>query len=413
MRRVAAVVVSLGVVTGLAGCWPLSGQGSDRQLSTGPGTPFDVDSVGGLTPLWTATFDDVGPRGIGHPVVSDQGGVYVTSARFVRSFEAATGRPRWISNPKTSISTFAELDTQLLVQDRQLLTSVRLADASWEAVFCDVDRGNCNTSGGALPGRLDTLRSPPSGLSSLSNAQGQSPLLQSRFVPLAGGGAAHIASALGGQQTLLTDRANGSRLALGTTQVFHAGIGVGTAPGNGVRAAPITGGAGWATLIDGTNATSPVLSPDETTVYVGTDAGTVWAVSTVDGRVLWTADVGDAVAATPTLADGDLYVPTRAGALVALPAGGCGWPQCNPLWSSFPLGAMTVPPAVSAGVVFTGSADGTVHAFDAGGCGEPYCPALWSHATGSRITGGPEVGLGKLFVGTEDGRLIAYGLPPR
>ena len=58
----------------------------------------------------------------------------------------------------------------------------------------------------------------------------------------------------------------------------------------------------------------------EAAVYVGTDAGTVYAIDTASEDVLWSASVGSAVVDSPALADGSLFVPTSSGGLVVLDA---------------------------------------------------------------------------------------------
>ena len=214
------------------------------------------------------------------------------------------------------------------------------------------------------------------------------------------------------------------------TSVLHSGQGIlrdlppgdPTAIGNGVRAYIIGDDAlcedgtyvcpNWATPTDGTTATAPVLSSDEATTFVGTNAGTVYAVETQTGAVRWSTPVGSPVTDAPALANGSLYVPTAGGDLVVLAAGGCGAPTCAPLWTAPTGSSITQQPAVAGGVVFTGSADGSLNGFDAAGCGGPICSPLWSASTGSEITGAPAVAHGGLFVGTADGRLVAYGLPP-
>lgn len=402
MRRVFAFGASACVIVGLAGCWPASGQGPDRRAHNEVETGFAVDTVDGFTELWTGTTDQLGPRGVGPPVVSTDGGVYATTTRSVYAFEATTGAPRWVSTPHASTPN-AEVDTEVIVLASQLYASVRLSDGRWEMAICQLSTGFCDTLAGELQARMEAIREGPDRLQ----------VLVSQFASVAGGGTVQRGWAyLGAQNVLLTDQPNAARLTLGVTQFFHAGIGVGTAPANGVRAFPTAGGSGWATPIDGADATSPVLSADGTTVYVGTDAGTVYALAAADGAVLWSAPVGSAVTAAPALAGDTLYVPTASGSLVALSATGCGAATCTPSWSTAAGSKITVQPAVAAGVVFTGSADGAVRAYDAAGCAAATCTPSWSDATGSRITGAPAISLGKLFVGTQDGRLIAYGLPP-
>jgi outer membrane protein assembly factor BamB len=273
------------------------------------------------------------------------------------------------------------------------MTSVRTSGVSWEAAQCGLRTGGCTTLGGEVPGRAESLRE--------IGPDGRLVLLVSYFGPSSQSAQAYFG---GGPRVLLTNQPNSSRLTVSATRMFHAGVGVGTALANGVRAFPIAGGAGWATAIDGTDATSPVLSPDGTTVFVGTNAGTVHALATTSGALLWSAPVGAAVTAPPALAGGRLHVPTATG-LVTLSTGG------ELLWSSSEGDAITAQPAVASGVVFTGTADG-VHAHDAEGCAAPACDAVWSDATDSRVTGAPTIAGGRLYVGTQDGRLVAYGLPP-
>lgn len=166
----------------------------------------------------------------------------------------------------------------------------------------------------------------------------------------------------------------------------------------------------WTTPLDGSDSALPVLSDDEDTVYVGTDAGTIHAVEAATGDILWKAATGSAITDSPALADGSLYVPTEADGLVVLDADGCGTPVCEPLWTGSATAAITQQPAAAGGVVFAGTADGAVIAFDGAGCGTPVCEPSWVDSTGSEITGAPAVHNGQLYVGTADGRLVAYGL---
>jgi outer membrane protein assembly factor BamB len=231
------------------------------------------------------------------------------------------------------------------------------------------------------------------------------------------------------QSVIMTEAYLRTRMTLGERHIFHAGRGLlstsRTAPpveGNGVRTFPITDGTNecgigyghpmacpeWVAPLDGTAATSPVLSPDQATVFVGTNAGTIYGVDADTGTVRWSAPAGMSVPAPPALANGVLYVPTGSGELVAFDADGCGAATCAPLWSGSVGGSLDVQPAVAGGVVYAGSSSGTVRAFPAAGCGASTCAAIWSTNAGSAITGAPAVSLGRLFVGTLDGRLIAY-----
>jgi outer membrane protein assembly factor BamB len=225
---------------------------------------------------------------------------------------------------------------------------------------------------------------------------------------------------------------------LGATALYDAGNGTlatvpgDTSSGNGLRAFALQGaqsGCGpstathdcplWATPLDGTDAWQPVLGNNGATLYVGTDAGTVYAVDAATGSVQWSAAVGSAVTNSLALAGDMLFVPTASGDFIALAADGCGAATCAPLWSGATGDAVDQQPAVANGVVYTASADGSLHAFSTNGCGAATCPALWSDATGEQISDGPIVSAGWLYVtfhadhtaSTQPGGVLGYTVP--
>lgn len=211
---------------------------------------------------------------------------------------------------------------------------------------------------------------------------------------------------------------------LGQGMFFNAGYGL-THPdidniGNGVRGysiparpdCPVLREAHcprWAVPVDGTVATVPVLDDAGTTLYVGTDAGTLYALDASTGATRWTTSVGAPIADAPALANGLAYVPTTTG-LVTVAAGGCGDATCGTLWTGTTSAGLTQQPAVASGLVFTGGSDGQVAAFDATGCASPTCTPLWSATTGSPITGAPAINNGRIHVGTANGHLVTYAL---
>jgi outer membrane protein assembly factor BamB len=166
----------------------------------------------------------------------------------------------------------------------------------------------------------------------------------------------------------------------------------------------------WSAALDGSIAGRSVIGAGGTTVYVGTSAGTVYALDATTGAVAWKAAVGSAVTDAPALAHGTLYVPTASGDLIALAAGGCSTGVCSPVWRASTGSRIGGQPVVAGGVVLTGSDNGALRAFDAAGCAAATCPALWSASTGSAVSG-MAVNGGTLYVGTADVRLIAYHLP--
>src|SRR5918995_1787315 len=210
-------------------------------------------------------------------------------------------------------------------------------------------------------------------------------------------------------------------LTLGTDHVFQAGAGPNLptgATGNGIRAfAVATAPANcpppapqgfacpvWSTPLPGTTATSPVLDPDESRLYVGT-LTELHAVDTGTGAIVWTVPIAADVTSPPALADGVLYVPTGDGDVLVLDAA-----TGATMWTARTGSRVATQPAVAGGVVFTGSDDGTVRAFAAAGCGAATCTRpLWSASTGAGITGSPAVSQGRVYVGTADGRVVAYG----
>jgi outer membrane protein assembly factor BamB len=417
-RPLGAVAVA---AVALVGCWPAPGQGPDRQSHNAAETVIDVESVAALDEAWTAELG----AGVGAPIVSPSG-VHARAGSILHTLDASDGGELWSFDGTTPVPT---LMSDPIWWDGQVFVGYGYGNlgGSWEARSFDADTGEAvRELGGGL---VDSLR----GRSMVSSSVG-----------FGSGGPIVVDLAV---RRDLDDPATGWRgvidagdLSSGVTRVpatagahgvYHTGRALLTTTpgdpsvGNGIRmfdydrppscyagSTPYLPCPTWATGLDGSTATSPVIGPGEDTLYTGTDAGTVYAVDVTTGAVRWTASVGAEVTAAPALADGTLFVPTAGGELVALAASGCGAPTCAPLWSAPAGSELTVQPAVAGGVVFTGSADGTLGGFAAGGCGAATCEPLWTAATGSRVTGAPAVSDGQLYVGTQDGRAIAYAPAP-
>lgn len=415
-----------GLVLLLSGCfWPQPGAGPNRQAHNTFEQDIGVATVARLERAWAAPVDE-GP--VGDPVTSDQR-VHAADTRSVYGFDPATGARRWehqlaapleieqpyvhddqvlvgqwnphaneATDPSASDRTLA-LDAATGALDREVTTGVVTGDRAghilkWENSFVRLGMG------GQFPFWAETL--------AVVDFESGASVCCIGWYGL-GAPAAPVPAPL---------------MTLGSEWIVQAGDGIldeNTPPttGNGVRGFSIDSprsclGAyhcpNWVAPIDGATATAPVLSDDESTAYVGTDAGTVYAVSTADGTVLWSAAVGSGVTDAPALADGWLYVPTSNNGLVVLAAGGCGAATCSPVWSADTGGSVAQQPAVANGVVFTASTSGTMRAFAAAGCGASTCPLLWSDFLGVGITGAPAVNGGRLFVGTSDGDLVAWSL---
>ena len=420
MRRGLRCLGVLGLVVAVAGCWPASGQGPGRQAYNPFESAITPATVSGLDVKWSAATDT---GGVGDPVVSNAG-VHVTAGESLYGFNRSTGARLWVKpNPNPGLP----FDMGQPVADgARLLVGSGFGNLGghWNTEWVDAATGaTLSTPAGGL---VDGLRGSTVLLDSYGFGSNTPIAIFIGIVDLDDPSTGWS----GTIDVLQPGQGVAPPMTLGTTRAYQGGQGLmpqgsGTPTrANGVRAYPVATPADpcpspatfikcpmWSTSTDGSSATSPVLDDSETTVYVGTNAGTVYALDAATGAVLWTAAVGAPVSDSPALANGQLYVPTGDGDLVVLAAGGCGAATCSPLWQASAGSPISVQPAVAGGVVFTGSSDGSLHAFDAAGCGAATCPSLWDASTGSAISGAPAVSGGRLYVGTTDGRVISYGLP--
>ena len=114
-------------------------------------------------------------------------------------------------------------------------------------------------------------------------------------------------------------------------------------------------------------------------------------------RPLWTATTGGAVASSPAVVNGVVYVGsatascTRSTRRASTNCSGspASAPRCGP---RPPAAAIASSPAVANGVVYVGSTDGKLYAFDAKGttnCSGGVCSPLWTATTGGPIASSP------------------------
>lgn len=406
------------VALALAGCWYAPGQGPDRTGHNPFESEITIETVGDLTEQWTATTDE---GGVQEPIVSNAGAHVVAGTAFY-GFNARTGARMWRDAlPEPGPPFFA---ANPISDGNRVLTGRGYGNlgGNWTTRWLDAATG-APVGSATSHGLPDGLRGSTAAFRAFFFGSGTPVANYVRVVdfddPGAGwSGLVHFTNGVVGAVTL------------GAEGVYQAGGGMTSIAdpanptiGNGVRSYPLSApghcGPGdsfvcpeWATPLDGTVSSAPVLGAGESVLYTATDAGTLYAVDTATGAVLWTTALGAPATGTPALAEGVVYVPTTDGRLVAVDADGCGAATCPTLWSASSGSGSTVreQPAVAGGVVFTGWADGSVHAFDASGCGAATCSPVWSASTGSDISGAPAVTNGQLYVGTIDGRLIAYGL---
>ena len=139
----------------------------------------------------------------------------------------------------------------------------------------------------------------------------------------------------------------------------------------------------WSTPVDGL-ATSVVAEEQaRNSLYLGTSAGTAYALDASTGAVRWSTPLGaGAITQVPAFDGALVYYATDAGAVIAIdPSSGA------VRWRSTLGAAPTAQPAVAGGVVYVGASDGTVRAFAAAGCSASPCGPVWSTDAGGSIDG--------------------------
>jgi len=401
--------------------WTVPGQGANRQAHNTAEDLLDVDNVVGIVQLWSAPTDE-GP--VGAPVTS-AAGVHVNDAHGVYGFNPDTGARLWrhpVTAPLVAQQPWVQDSTVLAGQWNPVATASAANEGLDVTLALDAATGAAQATSPQANGSVIGLR----GQRELQWNQTYFPTRPATFwaqrLRVTDASTGTVVCCDGPfRLSSATAPAGPEPITLGSGWIFHAGQGVidpGTAAvGNGVRGVSIANPAlclglytcpTWLVTTDGTTATAPVLSDDQSVVYSGTDAGTMYAVQVTGdtASVLWSTPVGSAVTASPALADGRLFVPTASGQLVALDAA-----TGAELWRGNVVSSIDVQPAVANGVVYAGTAGGFLVAFDASPCGATTCNPLQVRDVGSAITGAPAVSGGHVYVGTDDGHVVAYGLP--
>ena len=129
------------------------------------------------------------------------------------------------------------------------------------------------------------------------------------------------------------------------------------------------------------------------------------------GATRWTADLGAAPRGEPALAEGQLYVATADGRLLAFDTDACAAAPspCAPTWTANAgAGPLAGQPAVAGGVVVVGTAEGAVRAYDAAGCGAATCDPLWTGTVAGPVILPPIVSNGQILVLDDTDRLTAF-----
>jgi outer membrane protein assembly factor BamB len=420
-RQSVLTLIGLVLATLSSGCyWTMPGQDPDRQANNQEEQTIAPDTAASLDEVWSVTLDG-GP--VSDPVTSGFG-VVMSGQRSTYTLAPESGATRWTHTVAAPLSV-----TQPFVSGNDVLVgrwdTTATAGTATEGldVTVTLDAGTGDAKGSPIDGQPVALRGEVGLFWDLS-------YFPPRVNPPFWGVHLTVRDLDSGTSACCNDNYGlnsasppppaPAPITLGSDFIFTSGNYMNDPNnppfsfGNGVRGISRQGPPvcsppylcpNWGVPIDGSTSTPPVLSGDQQIVYVGTDAGTVYAVDTTTHSVVWSKSIGSAVTDSPALADGTLFVPSAAGPLFALDAA-----TGTIEWAGSAGSKITQQPAVAGGVVFTGSANGTVAAYDAAGCGTNLCPKLWSRSTGSAITGAPAVSAGRLYVGTADGRVFAYAL---
>ncbi|MFB6155750.1 MAG: PQQ-binding-like beta-propeller repeat protein [Haloferacaceae archaeon] len=140
----------------------------------------------------------------------------------------------------------------------------------------------------------------------------------------------------------------------------------------------------WTVELDGDVRGSPAA--DEDTLYVGTGAGTLYALALPDGSERWSVQLGDGTAGTATVADGAVYVADRDDTIHARSAA-----DGSSLWTAGVDTSGDESLAVADGSVFVPATDAVVSLSTDDGTEQ------WRRSVGSPTA--PSVGESAVYVG--------------
>jgi len=162
--------------------------------------------------------------------------------------------------------------------------------------------------------------------------------------------------------------------------------------GNSTSFAPVTNGTLWNQTIgsppsDDLIASSPAIINGK--VIVGSANGSLYALDSSNGSVIWSQSVGQPIYSSPAVVDNMIFIALQNGTI-------SGWLVNGTfLWSNRTGGPIYSSPAVSGNRVYVGSMDSSLYAFD-----KFTGNQLWSVYLGGSIDSSPAVAFGRVFVGS-------------
>jgi len=132
-------------------------------------------------------------------------------------------------------------------------------------------------------------------------------------------------------------------------------------------------------------------------VFAGGRTGTVYALDAVTGESVWVFNIDGSVLSSPTVAGGTVFVGTRNSGVYALSAA-----TGEQRWRFQTERRVDASPTVDGNTVFVGDRGGTVSALAAVSGGR-----LWTFSTGGAVESSPTVADGAVFLGDNNGRVYA------
>jgi outer membrane protein assembly factor BamB len=405
-RSAARVVGGAAVVAAAAGCWGQPGFGPLHQGSNPVEAGLTGANVATLAPAWTAAVD-AGPVRA-DPVVSGPGVVHVSDDIAAYGIDTGTGTRLWRTPVVPAGPPAGLVAGPVAAEGGTLVVPWGGAPDSGGTVRLDAATGAVLGRGGGIGSMFVTRRDPWTVTVSSGLVEGTLP---AAGIEVDGPVDWFLIVGFG------VDPVPAPTAATVTSSHFFVGLGGGFygvdilaawdldqgCPAGGPEAQAVVCQPDVRTALDGLP-TTPVVSDDEATAFVATDAGTVYAVDTVTGAVRWSAAAGAAVTERPALASGGLLVATDAGTLLTFAAGGCGAATCPPIRTVPLAGRPATAPAVAGGVVYVATGR-RLSAYPAAG---PAVRPLWADGLDAPVTTGPTVAFGTLYAGTADGRLVAF-----
>lgn len=145
------------------------------------------------------------------------------------------------------------------------------------------------------------------------------------------------------------------------------------------------------------------------TIYVGLGTGSqIWALSLIDGHVLWSFDTKDRITSSITADTSSVYVATWHGGVFALDRtnGALRWSYTlNTIKGSSVIDGIAGSMALAPGYLCFGDYRGSIYCLNTAK-GVP----VWSYPTGAQVLATPIIASGQVYIGSSDGYFYALDL---